>query len=148
MLKVIFKGSEGLDPYNELLRAILDHLSLDFEGFIRSTPRIPSRAHRLGKPAAIPASLRRFACHNVNAIGFLGGCFGPLSWAQAYGCGAQRAHCCCRRIVGSSKRGHIKARELCKGCVARFGCEFIEIWDKCGHCKEDAARMKPPWGVE
>ena len=25
-------------------------------------------------------------------------------------------------------------------CEFRFGCEFIEIWDKCGHCKNDV-----PW---
>ncbi|CAJ1401262.1 unnamed protein product [Effrenium voratum] len=33
---------------------------------------------------------------------------------EAYSCGKERSHCCCR-----------------------FGCEFIEIWDKCGHCKDN-----------
>ena len=23
------------------------------------------------------------------------------------------------------------------GPSSRFGCEFIEIWDKCGHCKDN-----------
>eukprot|EP00913_Durusdinium_trenchii_P005469 g5097.t1 len=38
---------------------------------------------------------------------------------EAYSCGKDRSHCCCR-----------------------FGCEFIESWDKCGHCKNDAPKVK------
>lgn len=38
---------------------------------------------------------------------------------EAYGCGPERSHCCCR-----------------------FGCEFIEIWDSCGKCKNDVPKVK------
>lgn len=38
---------------------------------------------------------------------------------EAYGCGPGRSHCCCR-----------------------FGCEFIEMWDSCGKCKNDVPKVK------
>jgi len=44
---------------------------------------------------------------------------GTCEAKEAYGCGTSATHCCCR-----------------------FGCEFQEIYDKCGSCKDEAPKVK------
>jgi len=44
---------------------------------------------------------------------------GTCEAKEAYGCGPSSSHCCCR-----------------------FGCEFQEIYDKCGSCKDEAQKVQ------